>query len=183
MIMENVEPADPVALLKDMEERCRSCSNGLQHKQEPGSEWSGIAFRMGTTSLVTPLGEVVEILEFPQLTPVPMVRPWVRGIANIRGSLLPVIDLSGYLNTSPTRLTSRTRVLVVDHNEVYTGLVVDEVFGMKHFMNSEYVTGESAAEASMEPYIKNGFHRGEHYWGLFSLHALAESPQFMQTAV
>ena len=183
MIMENVEPVDPVALLKEMEERCRSCSNGLQHKQEPGSEWSGIAFRMEDTCLVTPLGEVVEILEFPQLTPVPMVRSWVRGVANVRGSLLPVIDLSGYLKASPTKLTSRTRVLVVDHNEVYSGLVVDEVYGMKHFMNSEYGSGESSAEAFLEPYIKNGFHRGEHYWCLFSLHALVQSPRFLQAAV
>jgi len=181
--VENLDLTDPVALLKEIEARCRSCSSGMPQKQEPGSEWSGIAFRVGNNSLVTPLGEVVEILEFPRLTPVPLARPWVKGIANIRGSLLPVIDLTGYLKGSPTKLTSRTRVLVVDHDEVFTGLVVDEVFGMKHFMKSEYASMEFAFEACMEPYMRNGFHRDGHYWGLFSLHLLTESAEFLQAAV
>ena len=181
--MGNIAKTDTVALLREIEERCRSCSHGLLPKQEVGSEWSGIAFRIANTSLVTPMGEVVEILEFPELTRVPMTRPWLQGIANVRGSLLPVVDLIAYLNGLPTRLTSRTRVLVVDYNGIFTGLVVDEVLGMKHFMNNEYVSGEAVVEESMQPYTLNGFLRGGQYWGLFSLHALAGSPQFLQAAV
>lgn len=180
--MENIANTDPVVLLKELEVRCRSCSSGLPHKQEAASEWSGIAFRIGRAGLVAPMGEVIEILEFPELTSVPMTQPWVRGMANIRGSLLPVIDLTGYLNGSMTKVTGKTRVLVVDHNDVYTGLVVDEVLGMKHFMNDEYVVGEKI-EGFLKPYTQSGFQRGEQYWGLFSLHALAELPQFLQAAV
>ena len=183
MTMENTDKTDPVALLRKIEESCRNCSHGLPHKQELGSEWSGIAFRIGKTGLVSPLGEVVEILEYPELTPVPMTQTWVRGIANIRGSLLPVIDLTAYLNDLPTKLTARTRVLVVDHNDMYTGLVVDEVLGIKHFMNNEYVSGEAAIEEFLQPYTHDGFLRGETYWGLFSLHTLAETAQFLQAAV
>jgi twitching motility protein PilI len=103
-------------------------------------------------------------------------------MANIRGSLLPVIDLSGYLNGSMTKITARTRILVVDHNDVFTGLVVDEVLGMKHFMNDEFVSG-AAVEEFLRPYTQSGFQSGEQYWGLFSLHALAEMPQFLQVAI
>lgn len=181
--MGNIDKTDPVALLREMEDRCRDCSSGLSRKQEPGSEWSGIAFRVVNTSLVVPLGEVVEILEFPRLTFVPLTRPWVRGMANIRGSLLPVIDLTAYLTGSMAKVTARTRVLVVDHNDVFTGLVVDEVLGMKHFMNDEFVSNEEDVEDLLKPYTRNGFQRDEQYWGLFSLHALAEMPQFLQAAV
>lgn len=180
--MENTENLDPVGLLKEIEERCRGCSNDLPRKQEVSSEWSGIAFRIQDTSLVTPLGEVIEILEFPELTLVPITRPWVLGMANIRGSLLPVIDLSCYLNGNMTRVTGKTRVLVVEHGDVYTGLVVNEVLGMKHFMNDEFVAVE-VVEESIKPYIHNGFQRGEKYWGLFSMHTLVESPLFLQAAV
>ena len=65
-------------------------------------------------------------------------QPWVRGIANIRGNLLPVIDLSGCLTGGVTRITGKTRVLVIDYNGFYSGLIVDEVLGMKHFMDNEY---------------------------------------------
>ena len=181
--MENIDKTDVVALLRDIEDRCQGCSNGLPREQETNSEWSGIAFRLAGSSLVVPLGEVVEILEFPPLTPVPMTSPWVRGMANIRGSLLPVIDLGGYLNDSMTKITARTRILVVDHDDIYTGLVVDEVLGMKHFMNDEYVASEVVVEEFLRPYMQNGFQSGERYWGLFSLYALAEMPQFLQVAV
>ena len=181
--MESIDKTDAVALLKEIEDCCRGCSNGLPRKQEASSEWSGIAFQVSNTSLVFPLGEVVEILEFPRLTHVPMARPWVRGIANIRGSLLPVIDLTGYLNGSTTKITARTRVLVVDHNDVFTGLVVDEVLGMQHFMNDEFVSSDVTVEEFLRPYTQNGFQSGGQYWGLFSLHALAEVPQFLQVAI
>jgi twitching motility protein PilI len=181
--MGNIDKTDVVALLRDIEDRCQGCSNGLPREQETNGEWSGIAFRLAGSSLVVPLDEVVEILEFPPLTPVPMTSPWVRGMANIRGSLLPVIDLGGYLNDSMTKITARTRILVVDHNNVYTSLVVDEVLGMKHFMNDEYVASEFEVEEFLKPYMQNGFQSGERYWGLFSLHALAEMPQFLQVAV
>jgi twitching motility protein PilI len=181
--MGNIDKTDVVALLRDIEDRCQGCSNGLPREQETNGERSGIAFRLAGSSLVVPLDEVVEILEFPPLTHVPMTSPWVRGMANIRGSLLPVIDLGGYLNDSMTKITARTRILVVDHNNVYTGLVVDEVFGMKHFMNDEYVASEVVVEEFLKPYMQNGFQSGERYWGLFSLHALAEMPQFLQVAV
>ena len=181
--MKNIDQTDAVALLKAIEDRCCGSSNGLPRKQETSGEWSGIAFRVANTRLVVALGEVLEILEFPELTPVPMTRPWVRGMANIRGSLLPVIDLNGYLNGSVTKITNRTRVLVIDHNDVFTGLVVDEVLGIKHFMNDEFVSNEAIVEEFLRPYTQNGFQSGEQYWGLFSLHALAEMPQFLQVAI
>jgi twitching motility protein PilI len=181
--MKNIDQTDAVALLKAIEDSCCGSSNGLPHKQEKGSEWSGIAFRVANTSLVVALGEVVEILEFPDITFVPMTRPWVRGMANVRGSLLPVIDLNGYLNGSATKTTIRTRVLVIDHNDVFTGLVVDEVLGIKHFMNDEFVPNDAIVEEALKPYTQNGFQSGEQYWGLFSLHALAETPQFLQVAI
>ena len=181
--MKNIDQTDALALLKAIESRCCGASNDIPRKQETGSEWSGISFRVVNTRLVIPLGEVLEILEFPELTRVPMTRPWVRGMANIRGSLLPVIDLNGYLSGAATKITNRTRVLVIDHNDVFTGLVVDEVLGIKHFMNDEFVSNEAIVDEVLGPYTQTGFQSGEQYWGLFSLHALVEMPQFLQVAI
>jgi len=148
--MKNINQTDAVALLKAIEDSCCGSSNGLPHKQEKGSEWSGIAFRVANASLVVALGEVVEILEFPDITFVPMTRPWVRGMANVRGSLLPVIDLNGYLNGSATKTTIRTRVLVIDHIDVFTGLVVDEVLGSSHFIHDEFVQNEFIVQEALK---------------------------------
>ena len=77
------------------------------------------------------MDDVIEILDLPVLSNVPLTQPWVRGIANVRGSLLPVIDLNGYLGNEVPRVTNKTRVLVIDFNGVYSGLVVDALDGQR----------------------------------------------------
>jgi twitching motility protein PilI len=174
---------NPVAILKDIEESCRCCAVGLPHKAEVSNEWSGIAFRLDGNSLLVPMEQVVEILDYPVLSAVPLTQPWVRGIANIRGNLLPVIDLNGYLGNALTQVTDKTRVLVIDYEGLYSGLVVDEVMGLKHFLDEEYTEDEADVAALLQPYIGYGYRRNEQIWWVLSLYAVADSQQFLQAAV
>jgi len=174
---------DPVFLLREIEELCRASAGDMERQVETTIEWSGIAYRVGNNLLVSKLGDVVEILEYPELSTIPLTQPWVRGIANIRGNLLPVIDLNGCLNGRVTDVTSRTRVLVIDHDGLYSGLVVDEVLGLKHFTDDEYCEDDAGIDAYLQPFIRSGYSRGNQVWAIFSLAALAEAPQFLQTAV
>jgi twitching motility protein PilI len=182
--MDDMAITDPVSMLRQIEAACRACNIiDPQYSAETFNEWSGIAFRVGTSSLCAPLDEVVEILEMPKVARVPLAQPWVRGIANIRGNLLPVVDLSGFLNGEVAATSEKSRVLVIDHNGVYSGLVVDEVYGLKHFMESEYTDAVTEVNEALLPYIRAGYRRDEKVWCEFSLFALAEAPQFMMTAV
>jgi twitching motility protein PilI len=181
--MTGMETMDPVALLRDIEECCRSSSDDLPQQLETSSEWAGVAFQLGRNSLVTPLGEVVEILDFPELSTVPRTRPWMLGIANVRGNLLPVVDLNGYLYGTLTPLTDKPRVLVIDYNGVYSGVVVDEVHGLRHFLDEEISEGDSGIDEFLQPYSPHGYCRGDQTWGVFSLFALADTSQFLQAAV
>ena len=65
--MNDMHDADPVAILKEIEESCRSCAVELPGKTRTENEWSGICFRIDGNDLVTPLAEVVEILDIPEL--------------------------------------------------------------------------------------------------------------------
>lgn len=181
--MDDMNVEDPVTLLKEIEESCRTCAAVPPVETRSENEWSGISFRIDGNNLVTPLGEVVEILDVPELTLVPLTRPWVRGLANVRGKLLPVIDLNSYLNGASTRLTGKSRVLVIDCNGVYSGLVVDEVLGLRHFRDDELTADDSCIDACLQPYCRQGYRRGEQTWAIFSMVTLADSPQFLQAAV
>jgi twitching motility protein PilI len=175
---------DPVSILRKIEESCRvCCATEPQQSAEIFSQWSCIAFRVGDNSLSVSLDEVVEILDMPKLTRVPLAQTWVCGIANIRGNLLPVVDFSGFLNGEVTCTGEKTRVLVIDYNGVYSGLVVDEVYGLKHFMENEYTDVKPEIDEFLLPYIRNGFYREGKMWHEISLFALAESPRFMMAAV
>jgi twitching motility protein PilI len=182
--MDEMTATDAVSILREIEEACRVCNTtDPQQSAEIFSEWSGIAFRVGENSLLAPLDEVVEILDMPKLARVPLAQPWVRGMANIRGNLLPVIDFSGFLSGKATAAGEKTRVLVIDHNGIYSGLVVDEVYGLKHFMESEHTDAEPEVDEFLLPYVRTGYRRDGKVWREFSLIGLAETPKFMMAAV
>ena len=83
-------------------------------------------------------GEVNEILTFPLLTLCPARGPWLLGVANIRGNLVPVIDLKGFIEGERSQLTDTTRVLLVRQQGGSTvGLLVDEVLGQRNFTDEQ----------------------------------------------
>jgi twitching motility protein PilI len=174
---------NPVAILQEIEDCCRGVEKDLPRNIEASNEWSGIAFRLGRDTLIAPMDDVVEILDYPELAIVPLTQPWVQGIANIRGNLLPVIDLNGYLGNELHQVTHKTRVLVVDIDGIYSGLVVDEVLGLKHFLETELTDEVTGVDDKLVPYLRNGFRRDDRVWGVFSLQSLVESPLFLQVAV
>lgn len=181
--MNAAQPLDPLAILKELEDQCRGSASGQPHDAVAGSEWSGIAFRVGRDCLVSQLGEVIEVLEYPVLSRVPRTRSWVHGLANVRGNLLPVVDLGAWLGGEAIVPGGRTRVLVVDHHGLYAGLVVDEVFGIRHFRQEEYCASDGAAAGFLQAYLKNGFRRANQIWSIFNLHEVVLEPGFLKTAV
>jgi len=70
---------------------------------------------------------VQEIIRLPKMAKVPRTPPYVEGIANLRGVVLPIIDMRTRFGMERAEETDRTRVLVVDVGGVKTGLRVDRV--------------------------------------------------------
>jgi twitching motility protein PilI len=174
---------DPVALLRVLETGCQEAAAGLTEKVELREEWSGIAFRLGNQQLLAPMGEVIETLPMPQLSIIPNTADWVHGIANVRGRLLPVIDLYGLLYGNVVQPGTRSRVLVIDFEDIYSGLVVDEVHGQRHYPVDACVAADNRMDAVLEPYVSNGFQDEGVFRGIFSIPALSASARLMQAAI
>lgn len=172
----------PFQLLVALDQRCRALAAGLPSQQQTVQTWSGIGFRMGERYFVAPMGEVGEVLHEPRHTLLPGVKSWVKGVANVRGRLLPVMDLCGFFGSELSPLRKQRRVLVVDHNDVFAGLTVDEVFGMQHFPVDTFSEQLPPLEAAISPFIHGVFQR-ERPWLVFSPHALAQHQGFLDVAV
>ena len=170
-------------LLRGIETQCRAHARELPRQLEIKDDWMGIGFRLGGLRLVAPLNHVVEILTYPGMSKVPGSKDWVRGIANVRGNLLPIMDLQGYLNGKACMPNRRSRVLVVNHKGVFSGLIVDEVLGLKHFMPEQRTDELPGVDASLAPFLQFGFQSGDEHWRVFNMRLLAETPQFLQAAV
>jgi twitching motility protein PilI len=111
----------------------------------------------------------------------PGVKPWVKGVANLRGRLLPIMDLCAFFGHELSTLRKQRRVLVVEHQDVFAGLMVDEVFGLQHFAQDSLLPTETLSDP-IAPFIKGRF-QCEQTWQVFSPFALAQSQSFMSVAL
>jgi twitching motility protein PilI len=170
----------PFELLLELERRAKAAAAGAR-EAGAGKAWIGVAFRMGGETFLVARDEAREIMGVPApLTRVPGSREWIRGLANVRGQLLPVIDLKQYLGSGAAQPGRNTRVIVVNHREIPAGLIVDEVLGFRRFNEQDFHGEPPPTIIRCERYLAGSFRRGTEAWPVFSLKRLVESPAFLQ---
>ncbi len=174
---------DPVAVLAHFDRRCRENGAGLPRTEETRSEWRGIAFRVLASQLVAPLGEVIELFNYPHVTRVPATRPWVKGIANVRGTLMPIVDLQVFLEGPPTAVRRRSRVLVIRHKDLHAGLLVEQMLGLKRFFEEERTAHVPSVDATVKTYTHSAFRQSDTFWSVFSMRELAENEEFLHAGI
>lgn len=160
----------PFELLLELERRARASIAAREGSHASDEDWVGIGFRLGAESFVTERGEVREVLPVPDaLTRVPGSKPWLRGIANVRGQLLTVVDLKAFLGGGSAPQDRRARILVAASRDVPTGLLVDEVVGFRRFAASDHRPETPATIIRCERYLEGSYRRGADVWPRFSL--------------
>lgn len=172
----------PFELLQELERRSRAAFAGQGSTGMP-DEWVGIGFRIGTEQFIASRDQVREVLMLPDaMTRVPGAKRWMLGIANLRGHLLPLIDLKMMLGAGRTSLRRVTRVISVNHREIPAGLVVDEVQGFRRFMDNEFNEKAPQTAVRCERFLSGAYQRGHDVWPIFALYDLLESSAFLQAA-
>lgn len=176
------ESREIILLLQNIENKSREFAFDLPHKEESKLTWEGVLFTILGEKLLTALGEVKEILNYPSnVTSVPGAQSWVRGVANVRGSLLPIFDLQEYLGGGAIAIGRRTRVLVIEHEGLFVGLMVADVYGMRHFDEELRIQKHEAAEP-MGRYVTGAYDVDGDRCPILSMHVLAEDPEFQVVA-
>lgn len=172
----------PFELLQELERRSRAAALGSDTPGATADEWVGVAFRVGSHDLLAVRDEVREVLPIPPVTRVPGSIYWMRGLANVRGQLLPLTDLHGLLEGEPTRETRHSRVLVVNHRQIPAGLIVDEVFGFRRFDPSEAVEPGDSGHPAYESLVTRAYARDGKVSPVIGLIELVESERFLHAA-
>ncbi len=175
--------AAPFAVLTDIARRSRSLAAGLPEQQEAVTLWNGIGFMLAGQRFVAPMGEVVEILHVPRYTHVPGVRPFMLGAANVRGRLLPMIDLAQFFDLPRSARSNRDRrVLIVEKDDIFSGLVVDDVAGMQYFTEDSFVDYPAGIPEAVQSFVRGGYVRDDETWNVFSTFALSDDERFLDVS-
>lgn len=155
----------------------------LQTAKAEGLSISWLAVRAGGRNYLLPLAQSGEIFPLADIQVVPYVRPWFRGVVNLRGGLYGVVDLAAFIRReaeAPRSEPLSGEASVVTLNaalEVNSALLVDALAGLRHV---EAFTGSEPPSAQAPAYFGNQYTdaSGEH-WQEINLQLLSQLPEFL----
>ncbi|MEN8821642.1 MAG: chemotaxis protein CheW [Abyssibacter sp.] len=170
----DVSTLSPYAQLVALERRLQAGvgEGGLQAVRS----WTGLGLRLRDQLFVAPRADVREVLLTPRMTRVPNAPDWMRGVANVRGALYPVMDLGRLLGEELHVPTADTRLLLLNAETDPVAFLVDEVFGYRNFEpGDQRMRALEEASPTVAPYLLGGFVRDGQPWLALSLHRAAEA--------
>jgi len=170
------------AKLLEYEKRSTQFTPGSKSGADQSDEWSGVTFSIGDSRLACNIKHISEILPCPSSTPVPGAKPWIIGLANVRGELLTVVDLAWYLTGIRTPITATSRLLAASLNKAPIGLLIDEVFGQRHFLDSDAIPARLAEESPVQAVVSKQHNLGAETWLELDLNQLFNTAEFLNGA-
>jgi len=171
-----------IALLKDLEVAAKTHAAPLPSGPAAEPEWQGMGFQVGGVRLVAPLDDIGEVISLPRITGVPRVSEWLLGIANVRGRLIPIVDLHVFLAMPPTQPVSRWRVLVVEDGDLVAGLLVEQLLGMQYFSERASEPAQLDQFGELGRYVSRTFRQGGRVFHEARLQSILRDNRFLNVA-
>lgn len=106
--------------------------NRIQTSSGEASHISTLGVQVGDQNWLVEMSDISQVLPLPALTTVPLTRPWFLGVANIRGNLYSICDLSAFNDLGDTPRGQSNRVLLLAEKYSFNaGLLVSRVIGLR----------------------------------------------------
>ena len=114
-----------------------------------------LTFSLGKESYGIEIKHVTEIIGIQEITEIPELPEYVRGIINLRGKIIPVMDVRLRFKKEPREYNDRTCVIVIDINDISIGLIVDSVAEVTTIPEQDIVEPPRMDKGFNNRYIKN----------------------------
>lgn len=115
-----------------------AADEGLMSGQSASHNMKYVTFFLNEEEYGIPIYHVWEINRLIDITRVPNTSPFIRGVINLRGRIVPVLDLKEKLNLGTTVTTKLSRIMIVELGQIIIGLIVDRVSTVMS-LNSEQI--------------------------------------------
>ena len=107
-------------------------NNQLEVKKDIQYDQQLLTFQLQGELFGLEILKVKELIEYNGITKVPMVPDYIRGVINLRGSVVPVVDLLYLFSKTPSQITKKSCIIIVESmmgegSEAWTGILVDNV--------------------------------------------------------
>ena len=141
---------------------------------------SKLGVRVGGENWLVDLADAGEIIPVPPVTPVPLTRPWFKGMTSIRGRLYSVVDFSAFLGGVSTSVADQSRLLLVGERfRTGAALLVDRSLGLR----SPEELKERSGGGNAQPWVKAEYTDPEGgSWKELDIAALVRHADFLGVA-
>jgi len=165
--------------LLDIEHNCRANAVSIPRQIVTERDWIGVGFRASNFNFVCPMDLISEILRWPTMAKLPSSASWFKGIANLRGRLLPVTDFQGFVTGTRHKQEPTSRILVVNIDNAHYGFAVEQVLGIERFFSEEAKVSEEISDiGEYLAYSKKAFERDSEPWIVVDFESLIEEAKF-----
>jgi len=117
-----------------------------------------LSFKLGEEEFAAHVGKVLNILEMTKITEVPKAPEYMKGVINLRGTVLPVIDTRIKFGMTKTEYTTNTCIIVLDiemdGDSIHVGALVDSVQAVLELNNSQIMPAPSIGSKYKSEFIE-----------------------------
>jgi purine-binding chemotaxis protein CheW len=114
-----------------LHERARALARTTETAEETGTYLELLEFRLASERYAVETRHVEAVHPLQDLTPLPCTPPFVLGIVNLRGCIVPVLDLKKFFELPEQGLTDLHRIILVRGNDLELGLLADVTAGVR----------------------------------------------------
>ncbi len=139
-----------------------------------------VLFSLGPSTFAVPTRNVREVERAPDVTPVPSVPSWLRGVANLRGDILSVVDLRGFFGVPADEEARRMLVVASDSGEVVTAFLVDAVRGMTRLTAADRRPTAAVSDERIAPFVDGLVELDGRLVTILDLDRILRAPDFAQ---
>lgn len=148
--------------------------NPSQKSRENESRAQYLTFHLGEEEYGIEILRVQEIKRYPAVTPIPNSPPHIKGVMNLRGSVVPILDLRTRFGLPAVEHTRFTVIIVVTVGTKVVGLVVDSVSDVLAFTPSQIEPPPQLAMGAKSSFLTGMAKHDERLISLLEIDAVAE---------
>ena len=141
-----------------------------------------VLFLLNGTRYAVPMANVLELQRLPRITPLPSVPEWLRGVTNLRGEVLSVVDLRSLLGMPAAETSSSQRLIVVRSllEEIATGWIVDQVVGMRRLATNDMQPATTLTTGASARFVSGFVECDDQLISVLDVNRILSSPEMRQ---
>jgi twitching motility protein PilI len=145
---------------------------------------SKLGMQLGAETWLVDLADAGEVIPVPAITPVPLTKPWFKGVANVRGNLYSVVDFPAFLGVGAVAVSEHSRLLLIgDRFRTASALLIDRSLGLRNPEQLKPRASASDAGGETPSYLRGEFDDGEgRAWKELDLPQLVRHTEFLSVS-